>query len=108
MPSGDGKHLFVVCTSPCSKGKVVIANISTWKGDKCDGTVRLTLGDHPFLDRDSYVAYNFSDIERTITIDAGVRLGRFVQREDFSEPQLSAVEQGLLASRYTPRKIKNI
>ena len=99
-------HLFIVCTAPCSAGKVVLANVSSWKDDRCDGTVKLGAGEHPWLNVPSYVAYNFSEVERVITVEAGIRLGRFVQRDNFPEPRLSDIEAGLLQSRFTPRKVK--
>ena len=107
MPvGGNGNHLFVVCTDPCELGKVVLVNISSWKGERCDPTVRLEIGSHPFITRDSYVVYNFAEIERRITIEAGEAQGRFVRREDFIEPDLSRIVDGLMQSRFTPRKVK--
>lgn len=99
-------HLFVVCTVPCHAGKVVLANITTWKDARCDDTVRITSGAHPFITHDSYVAYNFSEIERAITVEAGIRLGRFIPREKFQEPDLTRISDGLLLSQFTPRKVK--
>lgn len=107
MPvGGNGNHLFVVCTNPCAAGKVVLANISSWKGDKCDPTVRFPVGTHPFITKNSYVVFNFAEVERCMTIEAGERQGRFVRREPFPEPDLSQIEAGLLASRFTPKKVK--
>lgn len=107
MPvGGSGNHLFVVCTIPCNAGKVVLANVSSWKGDHCDDTVRLAAGSHPFLTLDSYVIYNYAEVERTITIEAGVAQGRFIPRDRFQEPSLSAIIAGLLVSPFTPRKVK--
>ena len=100
-------HLFIVLTDPCERGFVVLANITEWKGDHCDATTRLVIGDHPFLHKDSYVAYHYAQMERAITIEAGVNQSRFVQKEDFTEPKLTEIEDGLINSRYTPRKVKN-
>lgn len=107
MPvGGNGVHLFVVCTNPCDAGWVVLANISSWKGNRCDPTVRFPPGIHPFITKDSYVVYNFAELERIITISIGVKQGRFTERETFPEPGLSEIEDGLLKSRFTPRKVK--
>lgn len=107
MPvGGNGNHLFVVCTDPCDNRKIVIANISSWKGEKCDATVRISQGVHPFITRDSYVVYNFAEIERCITIQTGEDQGRYVRKEVFREPELTQIYEGLLTSRYTPRKVK--
>lgn len=107
MPTGGNwNHLFVVCTSPCAANKVVLANISSWKATNCDPTVRLSAGVHPFITRDSYVVYNFSDIERCITIQAGIDQGRFTKREPFPELELTEICDGMTVSRFTPRKVK--
>lgn len=107
MPTGDGGfHLFIVCTEPCESGFVVLANLSSWKGDRCDSTVRFAPGVHPFVNVDSYVAYNFSVLERSITIEAGINQGRFLARDPFPESGLSQIEQGFMLSRFTPRKVK--
>jgi hypothetical protein len=100
-------HLFVVCTDPCEQGKVALANISTWKGDHCDATVKIGGGTHGFITHESYVAYNFSDVERTITIEAGIRLSRFIPKGPFPDPPLSEIVAGFLTSRFTSRKVKN-
>ena len=108
MPTGgNGHHLFVICTNMCANNKFVLANITTWTGNHCDATVRLQNGDHPFVDRDSFVLFQFSMVERQITIQAGLDQGRFVQRENLPEPKLTEIESGLLQSRFTPRKVKN-
>jgi len=67
----------------------------------------LQAGDHPFINRNSFVLFQFSMVERRVTIQAGLDQGRFVQREDLPEPNLTDIENGLLRSRYTPRKVKN-
>ncbi|MDD9739190.1 hypothetical protein PVW47_05265, partial [Marinovum sp. SP66] len=79
---------------------------SSWKGGNCDPTVRLQSGAHPFISRDSYVVYNFAEVERCITIEAGVTQGRFVRREPFQGPDLSRIINGISKSRFTPKKVK--
>jgi hypothetical protein len=106
MPTANGMHLFVVCTDPCVLGKVALTNISSWKGNHCDPTVKIGAGIHGFVTHDSYVAYNFSEVERTITIESGVKLTRFVQKDPFPDPPLTQIVEGLLLSRFTPRKVK--
>ena len=107
MPTGgNGNHLFVVCTAPCANNKVVLANISSWKGDRCDPTVRFDVGIHPFLTKQSYVVYNYAEVERCVTINRGEELGKFVRRTPFPEPYLTQVYDGLMVSRFTPRKVK--
>lgn len=107
MPvGGNGFHLFVVCTEPCANRKVVLVNISSWKGAICDGTVRLQSGVHPFINKDSYAVYQYSEVERCITVEAGEHQGRYVRRESFPEPYLTEVFDGIARSRFTPRKVK--
>lgn len=108
MPTGgNGLHLFVICTDMCANNKFVLANITTWTGERCDPTVQLNFGDHPFIDRHSYVLYQMALVERRITIEAGVSQGRFAQREDMPAAKVQEIQDGLMASRFTPRKVKN-
>ena len=106
MPTPQGLHLFVVASAPCALGKVVLVSISSWKGPRCDPTCIISAGHHHFITHDSYAAYNFSDIERCMTIDAGIAQGRFIPKGPLPEPILTSLCEGVLNSRFTPRKVK--
>jgi hypothetical protein len=63
IPSGtvadpDGKHWFVVATNPCDAGFHLLVSISSVMPNRVhDPTCLLEAGEHPFLNRQSYVFY---------------------------------------------------
>lgn len=84
----------------------MLVNVSSWKGPQCDPTTRFDAGVHPFIGQESYAIYNYGEVERVVTIVAGLNIGRFLPKEPFPEPALTQIEAGILTSRFTPRKVK--
>lgn len=106
MPSGPSLHLFVVCTEPCPRSRVAIANVTSWVQDGSDSTVQFHGGEHPSIDHHSYVAYRHAKIESTVNLEAGLRNGHLIARPDLAEAHVSRIEAGLLKSKFTPRRVK--
>lgn len=111
IPSGTyhdptKKHLFIICTDECAEGKFLLVPVSTWINDLCDSTCRLSIGDHPFIIRDSYVFYRKSRIEARAVLEAGVQKALFVVRQDVNASLLERVRSGVCASIQTPRGVK--
>lgn len=52
----DKAHLFVILTNTCKDGKNLLVPICSER-PKCDRTCLLGAGDHPFLNRLSFVSY---------------------------------------------------
>jgi hypothetical protein len=112
MPSGtyhrpDLKHLFIVCTDACENGNHVLVSITSWTNDLCDGTTRLSKGDHPFVRKDSYMFYRGARIENAEVIQVGLDEGKFEFYEDpMSDEWVKKIMDGLCKSIHTPKKVK--
>lgn len=117
VPSGpqndqDRKHLFILLTNPYAdevgKKCVVMVSVSSIRqGLPYDETCRLYVGDHPFLRRDSFVAYKLARIEESAKLLAGVKAGLFVPHDMMDSMIFARVCKGLEESRQTnPRILK--
>jgi hypothetical protein len=110
IPSGpSGDHLFGVITDICAEGRHLIVNISSIpETGFYDATCVIGPGEHPFVTKPSYAYYSMADIQ------AAERLGRMVDgwvyrrhNADLSPDLAQRIEDGVLASPHTKRRIKN-
>jgi hypothetical protein len=112
IPSGtafnpDGQHLFVVLTNPCEGGLHLLASISSVKPNRSyDSTCVLQAGEHPFLDRQSYVFY--AKVRQIL--HAGIircaKSGLYIPKENCAPAVLKKIGQGVTESPMTPRWAK--
>lgn len=100
-------HLWVILTKPDKvSSEIVIVNLTT-KRDYSDTTVVLKKGDHPFVNHPTVI--NFADA-RLVKIDVlkkAVESGRFRANKPFVPSVLKIIQEGLIKSPHTPKKIKN-
>ena len=85
---------------------VVIANLTSRKQDS-DTTTLLSVGDHPYIKHETVVHYADT---RLATVEGIERIAQFPGygfHDDCSKELLESIQQGVLTSRYTPKKIKN-
>lgn len=111
IPSGPShdlakKHLFVICTDPCSENKRLIVSISTKTNALCDPTCVILPHEHPFLARESFVFYRMAKVEANSVLMSGVTKGYFVPRQDMNAQTFLRIVNGICASPQTPRGIK--
>lgn len=111
MPSGTAvdpgrKHLFVVCTDPCTACEQVIVPILTFTNTLCDQTCVISAKEHEFIKHKSYVSYRHSSIRLSAALMLGVEEGIFKPQEDMNGQTFLRVFKGLSASNQTPRKVK--
>ena len=105
-PGGFGKaHLWIAVTDPQPGGaQIVIVNLTTLRFDR-DQTVILQPGDHPFITHQTVVLYGDSRIVDGQRIDALLRDGTALAHKSCPAQTLKLIQQGVLSSPYTPRKI---
>ena len=111
IPSGtqqnpSEKHMFVVCTDLDNNGVAVLASISSWKNNLCDGTCKLDPGCHPFVRKPSYVLYRKSRIEHGDILLRGLERAVFIPLDDVKPELLEQIKDGLLKSKQTPWQVK--
>jgi len=101
---GPESHLWIVITPP-SEGEVVIVSVTSSR-KKSETLVTLNKGDHPFIEHDSVIAYRYSRIVTTESIETAIRNGTARRREAVSAKLLKRAQEGLLESDFTPHGIK--
>lgn len=118
IPSGpahdpERKHFFILLTNPYSHpdtnvNSVLLVSICSVQ-EQCfhDSACYLYPGDHPFINRKSYVAYNLARIEAADKLTRGVKAGLFVQQEIVADEVFARICHGLSQSRHTAPAIIN-
>lgn len=103
----DGKHLWFVLTDPDPKTKKVVVVMLVTARNHTDKTVALGPGAHPFITRDSNVAYGNASFAPLSRLEAKLSSGSAKIKADMSSKLLKQVREGLLASTRTPNDVKN-
>ena len=96
-------HLWIILTDP--DPLCIIVCLSTLRHGK-DQTVLLRRGDHAFVNRDTTALYAFSQITDVNNLIQQVADGLAVPRERCAPAILKLMQDGILASPETPRKIQ--
>jgi hypothetical protein len=103
--SGDETpHLWIVVTEP--DPLCVIVCLSTLRFNK-DQTVLLRAGEHSFVRRDTAVLYMYAEIVDADHLRRQVADGRAVSHDPCTVDVLRLIQDGILASPLTPRKVQN-
>jgi len=105
-PGGQAKsHLWILVTDACEgSAEAVIVSLTTLRLDR-DQTVILQRGDHPFITHQTAVLYSDARIVDVSHIDAMIHHGTAVAHEPCSGLTLELVQDGLLQSPFTARKV---
>ena len=108
--SQDTEHLWIVVAEvDAEKRKAICVNITTEQADS-DTICKLSRGDHSFVTHDSVVYYKDAQELDLTAIEAalGAKIKSFVctQHDPCSEALLNRIQQGLIASKQTPKGIK--
>lgn len=117
IPSGpahdlDRKHLFILLTDPAAnelgvKSVLMVSLSSIKNGIPYDTSCVLSVGDHPFVKKDSFVLYRFARIEEADKVLRGVKAGKLIPLDSMRADVFLRVCNGLKNSKETPEKIKN-
>jgi len=100
-------HLWIVLTEPDRPhGECLAVHFSTLR-NQVDQTVIVQRGDHSFVNRPSYVCYRRIRIVRTAVLETWVEDGRAEIRERVTERLLKLIQDGILASEWTPYKVRS-
>lgn len=116
MPSGqEGKHLFVVLNNPATfqgygpRPHIVLVNVSTVRpGIPHDTTCLLAAGCHPFVRRESFIAYRHARIEPVAHVVEMVKRGLFEPQDPVPTELLTAIKAGLHKSPFTKREFNEL
>lgn len=105
IPSGPAhdpqrEHLhFVTARTVGPPAQIMLASLcSVVHGVSYDDATVLLVGDHPRIQRPSYINYRHTRIEREDTLERGLDLGQFRASEDCSGEILQRIRAGLEVS----------
>lgn len=113
IPSGpdhdpDRKHLHIVVTDPTSTtGEVLIVcvvSIPTPMTKGYDPSCTLFPGEHPFVVKDSFIAYRHTRIVSAGVLEEKVASGEYIAKQILGEKQFQYVIAGLHESPYVAPK----
>lgn len=115
VPSGPvsepgRKHLFILLTDPVDDGSgakwVLMVSVSSIKaGVPYDVACILYPGDHPFINRESFVVYQKARIEDAAKVLRGVKEGRLIPQSPMGLAVFARICKGLEDSRLTVPKV---
>ncbi|MEK6283162.1 MAG: hypothetical protein AABN95_22630 [Acidobacteriota bacterium] len=106
-PGGDIKHLWIVLTeAEGDPPQVVIVNLTTRKQGTIDTTCVLMPGDHEFVKSETTVHYMDARLAPAQPLSQIAKLADYDFHADCSRGLLRRIQQGLLDSPFTPKKIK--
>ena len=108
MPSGPSLHLFVIVTRPCPDFYITLVNIDTVYPNKFyDSTCVLGVGDHPFINRPSWVNYRNAKRQYVPALKHGVAARKFIPRPQMHSSAFERVCDGFLASPHVRPSVKS-
>lgn len=109
--SDELKHLFFILTDPCidyeynRSDMLLLVNCSSINPDRpYDETCVLSVGEHPFIIRESYIYYKEMRIESLFSIEKGISEKRFIKKEIINNELYQRILEGAFKSRMTERK----
>lgn len=105
-PGQETEHLWVLITNPDpATHEAIMVNVTTQRPHS-DTTTILNVGDHPFVQKPSVVFFADARMVDTRLLDAAVRRGAYNAHAAFQASVILRIQAGLLASTFTPKKIK--
>ena len=105
-PGQDVSHLWVVLLDPDPRThETVIVNLTTQR-EHSETTTVLKPGEHPFVKHPTVAYYADARIADGRAIAAAIESRTYPAREICSAALLEKLREGLLASTFTPRKVK--
>ena len=105
-PGQETEHLWVLITNPDpATHEAIMVNVTTQRPHS-ETTTILNVGDHPFIQKPSVIFFADARMVDTRLLDAAVRRGAYNAHAAFQARVLLKIQAGLLASTFTPKKIK--
>ena len=99
-------HLWIVATEPLlGTGQAILVNVTSLRTDS-DTTLMLNRGDHPFIVKPSVISFSDAIAADVRQVARGIDDGYFPQQSPCSAALIKRIQNGILASRRTPQKVK--
>jgi hypothetical protein len=101
---GYDSHLWIVVTPP-KDGEVAIVCVTSERIHS-ETTVRLKVGDHPFLRHASVISYRHSRVTTVEEIEKNVKNGIAKSLAPASDALVKRAQSGLVDSDFTPNGVR--
>ncbi len=102
---GSKEHLHVVLTEPSMADEVITVSIST-RRRVSETLVCLQVGDHPWITKESVVAFHFAAIRTCSAIQAAIAAGKARLMPPASPELVKRILAGLVDSDFTPPAVR--
>lgn len=100
-PTDTGMHLFVVMTNRCPCGFHLLLSVTSVKpGVNYDDTCVFQGGEHPFINRKSYVLYRAAEQKMQSNIERGIGGGVFIPKPSMPDGPFAAMCDGITRSDF--------
>ena len=107
--TGDGDddnfHLWIIITPPSEGLVITVCVVTALK--RSERLVVLKPGDHPFIRRESVIAYYYSKIRQVSDIEASLKARSATMRAPVSTELLQRIQTALLESEHTPNEVRH-
>jgi hypothetical protein len=113
IPSGaknglEAKHLFGILTDRCAEGQHLLVGVTTLYPDAPhDPACIMAAGEHRFIVHDSYALYRMAQIQPAERLSKMVDGWLYSEHDTLSDELLTKLIDGVAASRFVPRYVKN-
>ena len=104
---GSPEHLWIVITDPEVLPFMVIVNLTSYRFG-CDDTCRVVAGEHSFVSRDSVVAFERAQLLTPQQLQFIEGNGHCRMHEPVTAELIGRIQQGVIASEFTPQKVRSI
>ena len=95
----DRLHLHIICTNQDRFGLMLVAQLCTLEPYTRDRACILGLGDHPFIDRRSFIHYGKSVILQRDSLDDAMQRGDIILQDDCDATIFQLICDGFKVSR---------
>lgn len=104
-PGQDTEHLWLLITRPDPQThEAIMVNVTTQRPHS-DTTTILNAGEHPFVQKPSVIFYADARKVDVRLLDHSIASGAFRAHAPFQASVLKKVQDGVMKSPFTPRKI---
>lgn len=105
IPSGGRDHLHIVCSDRMSfpgraPGCCLVVNLSSTV-PRCDRTLVLNVGDHPFINHESFVFYSKAFVEEATALEDRVAIGIYRPHTTADRALIKRIVASMNASDFT-------
>lgn len=104
-PHYETKHLHIIIAIDEENHKAIVVNVTSRKGDS-DLSCVLTIGDHPFIVRESVINYKDALFPQISLIEEAFKKNIFIPDSPIPPILLERIHKGALNSEYLPEGLK--